>query len=122
MRAYSEDLRTKVVEAVNRGMKKCEASYTFGLSLSSVKRYVEARCEGRSLLPKKRPGMREHTFKGTVPGTFLGVPGNGKRISFRLLHIWEFREGLISRENIWMDGGSVVAQLTSDEKEEVQLT
>jgi transposase len=58
MRAYSEDLRTKVVEAVNRGMKKCEASYTFGLSLSSVKRYVEARCEGRSLLPKKRPGMR----------------------------------------------------------------
>ena len=37
MRAYSEDLRKKVVEAVNRGMKKCEAAYTFGLSLSSVK-------------------------------------------------------------------------------------
>jgi steroid delta-isomerase-like uncharacterized protein len=64
----------------------------------------------------------EHTFKGTVPGTFLGVPGNGKRISFRLLHIWEFRDGLISRENIWMDGGSVVAQLSSDEKEEVPVT
>ncbi len=57
MRAYSEDLRKKVVEAVKRGMKKSEAAYTFGLSLSSVKRYVGAACEGRSLRPKKRPGM-----------------------------------------------------------------
>ncbi len=58
MRAYSEDLRKKVVEAVKRGMKKCEVAYTFGLSLSSVKRYVGAACEGRSLRPKERPGMR----------------------------------------------------------------
>ena len=58
MRAYSEDLRKKVVEAVERGMKKSEAAYTFGLSLSSVKRYVGAACEGLSLRPKKRPGMR----------------------------------------------------------------
>ena len=57
MRAYSEDLRKKVVEAVKRGMKKSEAAYTFGLSLSSVKRYVGAACEGRSLRPKKQPGM-----------------------------------------------------------------
>ena len=58
MRAYSEDLRKKVVQAVKRGMKKSEAAYTFGLSLSSLKRYVGAACEGRSLRPKKRPGMR----------------------------------------------------------------
>ena len=58
MRAYSEDLRKKVVEAVKRGMKESEAAYTFAVSLSSVKRYVGAACEGRSLLPKKRPGMR----------------------------------------------------------------
>ena len=57
MRAYSEDLRKKVVEAVKRGMKKSEAAYTFGVSLSSVKRYVRAVCEGQSLRPKKRPGM-----------------------------------------------------------------
>jgi transposase len=47
MRAYSEDLRRKVVEAVKRGMKKSEAAYTVGPSLSSVKRYVGAACEGR---------------------------------------------------------------------------
>ena len=61
----------------------------------------------------------EHICNVTVPGTFLCVAGNGRRISFRLLHIWEFREGLISRENVWMDGGSIVAQLTSDEESTV---
>src|SRR5215217_7441995 len=41
MDAYSEDLRKKIVEAVEkRGMKKSEAARLFGVSLSSVKRYV----------------------------------------------------------------------------------
>ncbi|MGH9276192.1 MAG: ester cyclase, partial [Acidimicrobiales bacterium] len=56
----------------------------------------------------------EHDATGTVDGEFLGVPGHGKRITFRLLHVWEFRAGRMSRENVWLDGGSVVAQLTSD--------
>lgn len=56
--------------------------------------------------------VTEHQWTGTVPGEFLGVPGHGKRISFRLLHVFEFRDGLISRENVWLDGASAVAQLT----------
>ena len=54
----------------------------------------------------------EHDSTGTVPGEFLGIPGHGKRITFRMLHVWEFRDGCISRENIWLDGGSIAAQLT----------
>ncbi len=57
----------------------------------------------------------EHHWTGTVPGEFLGVPGNGKRITFRMVHIWEFRDGLISRENVWLDGAAIVAQLTTSE-------
>jgi steroid delta-isomerase-like uncharacterized protein len=55
----------------------------------------------------------EHSTTGTVPGEFLGVPGHGRRITFRLLHVWEFRDGLISRENVWLDGGTVIAQLSA---------
>ena len=40
MRAYSEDLRKKIVTALERGMSKAEAARTFDVSLSSVKRYV----------------------------------------------------------------------------------
>jgi len=57
MNAYSRDLREKIVAAVfGRGMGKSEAARTFGVSLSSVKRYAKAASEGESLAPKKRPG------------------------------------------------------------------
>jgi transposase len=46
MKAYSEDLRKRIVEAVSRGMGNSEAARTFGLSLSSVKRYVGMAYEG----------------------------------------------------------------------------
>lgn len=55
----------------------------------------------------------EHQCTASVPGEFLGIPGNGKRVIFRLLHIWEFKDGRISRENIWMDGNAIATQLTT---------
>src|SRR5215207_6478854 len=59
MDAYSEDLRKKIVEAVQqRRMNKSEAARAFGVSLSSVKRYTKAVREGRSLSPGKAPGKR----------------------------------------------------------------
>ncbi len=58
MNAYSEDLRKKIVEAVERGMPKVEAAETFGVGISSVKRYVAAAKAGRSLAPKRRPGSK----------------------------------------------------------------
>ena len=56
MRAYSEDLRKKIVAALERGMSKAEAARTFSVSLSSVKRYARTVREGDSLTPKKSPG------------------------------------------------------------------
>lgn len=59
MKAYSEDLRRKVLEALEeRGMGKSEAARTFGMSLSSVKRYVAKARRGDSLSPRKHPGPR----------------------------------------------------------------
>jgi transposase len=56
MNGYSEDLRQKVVSAVGGGMSKAQAARTFGVSLSSVKRYVDKARRGESLAPKKSPG------------------------------------------------------------------
>ena len=59
MDAYSEDLRQKIVEALERQrMNKSEAARAFGVSLSSVKRYAKAVREGRSLKPGKAPGKK----------------------------------------------------------------
>jgi predicted ester cyclase len=58
----------------------------------------------------------EHQWHGTVPGEFLGVAGHGRRISFRMLHVWEFKQGRMSRENVWLDANAILAQLGSPEE------
>jgi transposase len=67
MKAYSEDLRQKVVQAVQlRGTSKSEAARLFGISLSSVKRYTKLASEGESLTPRKgggRPPIADEATK-----------------------------------------------------------
>lgn len=55
----------------------------------------------------------EQNMTGTVIGEMLGIPGNGRRVSFRILHVFDFRDGLVSREQVWIDSGAIVAQLTA---------
>ena len=67
MKAYSEDLRQKVVEAVERrGISKSEAARLFGISLSSVKRYTKLASQGEPLTPRKgggRPPIADDTTR-----------------------------------------------------------
>ena len=56
MKAYSEDLRQKIVEATQRGVSKAQAARLFNLSLSSVKRYARLARQGGSLAPGKGSG------------------------------------------------------------------
>ena len=67
MRAYSEDLRKKIVASIERGMPKAQAARIFDVSLSSVKRYARTARRGEPLTPKKSPG-RPHKVdeKATV--------------------------------------------------------
>jgi transposase len=67
MKAYSEDLRRKIVQAIEqRGMSKSQAARLFSVSLSSVKRYTRLANQGESLAPKKgggRPPKADETTK-----------------------------------------------------------
>jgi transposase len=56
MKAYSEDLRRKIVDALKRGTAKNEAASLFGVSLSSVKRFARMERDGVPLAPRKPPG------------------------------------------------------------------
>jgi predicted ester cyclase len=55
----------------------------------------------------------EQSMTGTVIGEMLGIPGNGRRVTFGIFHVFEFNDGLISREQVWLDTGAIVAQLTA---------
>jgi transposase len=56
MKAYSLDLRAKILAAVDNGMSKSEAARVFGVGLATVKRYAVLRREHGSLTPKPHPG------------------------------------------------------------------
>ncbi len=56
MKPYSEDLRVRIVRAVEEGMSKSAAARLFGVSLSSVKRYMSIIHRGSSLEPRKGGG------------------------------------------------------------------
>jgi ketosteroid isomerase-like protein len=54
----------------------------------------------------------EHLCTCAIIGQFAGIDGAGRQVAFRLLQIFEFQDGKISRENVWMDTAALTAQLT----------
>lgn len=58
MKAYSVDLRERVLGAIERGMVRSEAVTTFAVSEGSIKRWQKKRREGKSLTPGRPTGQR----------------------------------------------------------------
>ena len=58
MKAYSVDLRTKIVESVKKGVSKSETTRRFGVNHSTVGRYLKRLDENGSLAPTKALGSR----------------------------------------------------------------
>ena len=67
MKPYSEDLRVRIVRAVQEeSISKSAAARLFGVSLSSVKRYARMADRGTSLAPRKgggRPPKADETTR-----------------------------------------------------------
>ncbi len=56
----------------------------------------------------------ESLWRGRAVGRPFGMEGGNRPLSFRLLHLVEFNDdGLISRENVWVDFPAIVQQLTA---------
>ena len=56
MKAYSKDLRLKVLDAVDRGMPREEVAWIFGVSPPSIKRWLKRRRESGAVDESPRPG------------------------------------------------------------------
>ena len=56
MKAYSMDLREKIVASVKKGVPKSEAARRFGVDRATVKRYCKQLDERGTLEPRKAPG------------------------------------------------------------------
>ena len=56
MNAYSKDLRVKVLSAIDRGIPRREVANLFGVSLSTIKRWLKRRHQTRDVNIHKIPG------------------------------------------------------------------
>ena len=107
---YTEDVEHDVVGFPNGPSRGTDAARNFYAYLTA-----NFRSESWNVLRQYFADdamVLEQLMTGTVIGSMLGLPGNGRRISFRMMHVFEFRDGLISRENIWLDTVAVTDQLS----------
>jgi len=58
----------------------------------------------------------EVIWHGRAIGRPFGFDGRNRPFSHRLLHVLEFRDGLIARENVWVDFAAIAQQLASREE------
>lgn len=56
MKAYSQDLRERVLRAVDQGRTRAEIVQLFGISLATLKRYIKQQREEGHVRPKAIPG------------------------------------------------------------------
>jgi len=56
MKAYTQELRERIVAAVDRGVPREEVADVFGVGLSTIKRYLKQRRETGSVAAKPIPG------------------------------------------------------------------
>src|SRR5215831_19192500 len=71
MKAYAHDLHERVLRAVDRGYPRAEIVQLFGISLSTLKRYLKRRREEGHVRPKAIPGRppkkRAQVEAGALP-------------------------------------------------------
>ena len=107
---YSDDIDHDVVGFPNSPGRGVDSARDFYKYLTA-----NFRAEGEEVLHRYVTDdaiILDQIMTGTVIGSMLGLPGNGRRISFRTLHVFEFRNGLISRENVWLDSAAIIDQLS----------
>jgi transposase len=94
--AYSKDLRLRVLEAVDRGLPRGRIAELFGVSLSTIKRYVRRRRQGEDLEPKPSTGRKRRILATTEEKHALWkqLEDNDEATLERHCELWEGATGV----------------------------
>jgi transposase len=97
MNAYSKDLRVRVLDALDRGVPRKEVAGLFGVSLSTIKRYLKRRREGKDLQPKpSTTGRRRRILASPQEKRALWeqLEENDEATLERHCQLWEQKRGV----------------------------
>jgi|SRR5579872_655532 len=79
MKAYSVDLRERIVRAVKEGRERSEIMALFGVSLATIKRYVKQQQEMGELTPRTIPGRPPKKREAVVELVLPQLQANADR-------------------------------------------
>lgn len=88
MKAYSQDLRQRVLRAVDAGHRQAEVAETFAISVATIKRYLKQRRESGHLLPKAipgRPAKKATVLQAHLPAQLEAHPDASREEHVQLL-------------------------------------
>ncbi len=90
MKAYSVDLRQRIVAAANRGMPRVEIATTFGVSLSTVQRLVARRRQNAQddLIAQSPPGRRRTLSPEHHAALWAQLEANADATIEQHTHLW----------------------------------
>jgi transposase len=118
MKAYSPDLRERILRALDGGMSTSEAARVFDVGISTVKRYVRQQRETGSLAPKPIPGrparigpaehaalqaqLESHPTETLARHCELWEQQHGTRVSIATMSRVIRRLGWVHRDGRWV--------------------
>ena len=96
MNGYSKDLRVSVLGAVDQGTPRREAANLFGVSLSTLKRWLRRRRNGEDLAPRPSPGRTPRILATNEEKRDLWaqLEANDDGTLKRHCELWEERRGV----------------------------
>jgi transposase len=94
MKAYSQDLRQRVLRAIDQGKSQAEVAETFAISTATIKRYLKARRERGQVLPKQIPGRPNIKGAALQAGLLEQLETNPDVTREQHCQMWEERTGI----------------------------
>ena len=98
MKAYSVDLRERVLAAVDGGMGRGEAVRVFGVSLATIKRYLRRRRETGGLAPSPRRGLPSVKLAALRVGLVPQLEAHPDATLVEHCRLWEAEHGMAVSE------------------------
>jgi transposase len=94
MKAYSEDLRVKVLRAVDQGYPREEIVKLLGVSLPTIKRYLKQRRETGTVVPKAIAGRTPKKLGPLQAGLVAQLQAHDDLGLEKQCRLWEQSQGV----------------------------
>jgi transposase len=94
MKAYSQDLRERVLRAVDSGIPRAQIVTTLAVSEATIKRYLKQRRETGHVKPKAIPGRPAHKGAALQAGLLAQLEAHGDARLEDHCQQWEAEHGV----------------------------